>query len=263
MNTNDIADVAGKNVVITGAAKGIGFAIAKRMASAGANCLLVDIDSETLEEAAAKLALEPGTIHWHVADLAQRNAPQGIADAAVATLETVDVLVNNAGIFPMRNVLDMTEEFFEHVLAVNLSGLVFLSKEIGSQMRKQGDGGKIINIVSIDAVHPSMTGLAAYDASKGAVLMFTKNFALEMAAYGVQVNAVAPGAIATEGASAPMAGLSAEQQQAVMADFIAKIPVKRIGQPDDIAKAVQFLASTGSDYMTGSLVTVDGGRLLG
>lgn len=262
MDTGDIARVSGKNVIITGAAMGIGYGIAKRFAAAGANCLLVDLNADVLSEATSKLALEPGQAKVLHVDITDPGAADEVVSGCVAMYGSVDVLVNNAGIFPSAPTLEMTPEFFRHVIDVNLNAAVFLSKAVGRQMAKQGDGGKIVNVASIDAVHPSMEGLAAYDASKGAVLMFSKNFALEMAKHGVQVNVVAPGAIATEGASRPISSLTAEQQQAVLAEFIAKVPVGRIGTPDDVAKAVQFLAGAGSDYMTGALVVVDGGRLL-
>jgi 2-deoxy-D-gluconate 3-dehydrogenase len=131
-------------------------------------------------------------------------------------------------------------------------------------MVEQGNGGKIINIASIDALHPSMVGLAAYDSSKGGVLMFTRAFALEMAQHGVNVNAIAPGGINTEGTSVPLqnSGMTAEQMAAMMEQFAAQIPVGRMGAPDDIAKVVVFLASPASDYVTGELIVVDGGRLL-
>ena len=109
-----------------------------------------------------------------------------------------------------------------------------------------------------------MVGLAAYDASKGGVLMFTRNFALEMAPHGVQVNAILPGGIATEGASRPLAGsgMTAEQMNETQSSFVARIPLRRMGDADDIAKVAVFLASSGSDYMTGAHVVVDGGALL-
>ena len=111
---------------------------------------------------------------------------------------SLDVLVNDAGIFPTSPVLEMTPEFFDRVIAVNLKGRFMMSKVAGAQMVKQGRGGKIVNIASIDSLHPSIIGLAAYDSSEGGVLSFTKSFALEMVAHGVTVNAIAPG-----GASPP------------------------------------------------------------
>jgi 2-deoxy-D-gluconate 3-dehydrogenase len=131
-------------------------------------------------------------------------------------------------------------------------------------MIEQGSGGKIINVASIDSLHPSMIGLAAYDSSKGGVLMFTKAFALEVAQHGIAVNAIAPGGITTEGTAVPLQGseMSPEEMQAMMNQFAASIPLGRMGEPDDIAKVALFLASPAADYVTGELIVVDGGRLL-
>jgi NAD(P)-dependent dehydrogenase (short-subunit alcohol dehydrogenase family) len=161
--------------------------------------------------------------------------------------------------------LRMTRELFDRVCKINLQGLAFAAKAAAAQMIKQGGGGKIINITSVDAVHPSMVGLAAYDASKGGVLAFTKSFALEMAPHQVQVNAIAPGAITTEGTSRPPkgSGMTEEQLRELKEGLVrTKIPLARMGVPDDIAKVAVFLASSASDYMTGSSIVVDGGMLL-
>jgi 2-deoxy-D-gluconate 3-dehydrogenase len=176
----------------------------------------------------------------------------------------LDILVNNAGIYPQVPLLKMEPALFDKVYAVNLKGLAFLSKAAALQMVKQGHGGRIINIASIDSLHPSMVGLAAYDASKGGVWSFTKNFAVEAAPHGILVNAIAPGGITTEGTGQPLAGsgFTPAQMKAQMDAFLARIPLKRMGVPDDIAKVVLFLASEASNYMTGSLVVVDGGMLL-
>lgn len=262
MHTDDIAELSGKSVIVTGAAMGIGFGIARRLTAAGANCLLVDLDSGALAAAVGKLESEPGKASGLQIDITDASAGDTIVEACVDRYGSVDILVNNAGIFPTSPVLEMEPAFFDRVMSVNLNALVFLSKAAGARMVAQGNGGKIVNVASIDALHPSMEGLGAYDASKGAVLMFSKNFALEMAPHKVQVNVVAPGAIATEGASRPMSGLTPQQQEEVLSDFIARVPVGRIGTPDDIARVVQFLAGVGSDYMTGAVVVVDGGRLL-
>jgi len=139
---------------------------------------------------------------------------------------------------------------------------VFMSKAAAAQMVKQGRGGKIVNIASIDSLHPSMPGLAAYDTSKGGVLMFTKALALEMGPHGITVNAIAPGGITTEGASVPMQSMSPDQLKQLTEQFMKMIPLGRMGMPDDIAKAAVFLASPAADYMTGDIIVVDGGRLL-
>ena len=129
----------------------------------------------------------------------------------------------------------------------------------------QGGGGAIVNIASVDGLHPSMVGLAAYDASKGGVVMFTKSLALELAPHGIRVNAIAPGGVQTEGSSRPLAGsgMTEEQTRQFQDNFVrTKIPLRRMGQPDDIATVAVFLASSAARYVTGETVVVDGGMLL-
>jgi 2-dehydro-3-deoxy-D-gluconate 5-dehydrogenase len=252
--------LAGKNALITGGAMGIGFGIAKRFIEAGANLVIADL-ADTASPIAGLEA--PGRAIGVSLDVSDDGACQLAVDRCVSEFGSVDILVNVAGIYPMKPVLEMTPEFFDRVIAINLHGLVFMSKAAALAMVKQGRGGKIVNIASIDSLHPSAVGLAAYDASKGGVLMFTRNFALEMAPHGVNVNALAPGGITTEGASKGLAGLPAEQIAAMSAAFAKMIPMGRMGDPDDIAKVAVFLASSAADYMTGELVVVDGGRLLG
>jgi 2-deoxy-D-gluconate 3-dehydrogenase len=197
-------------------------------------------------------------------DVSAADAGDLIVAAATEHLGGVDILVNNAGIYPQVPMLEMDRALWDKILAVNLTGLAFVSRAVGRRLVEQGSGGAIVNIASIDALHPSMVGLAAYDASKGGVLMFTRNLALELAPHGVRVNAIAPGGIATEGASRPLegSGLTPEQMEAMMAGFIESIPLKRIGTPDDIATAAVFLASDAASYVTGELLVVDGGTLL-
>jgi len=154
----------------------------------------------------------------------------------------------------------MTSEDFEKIIKINLEGVFLTTKYVSEQMIAQGKGGKIINITSIDALHPSMVGLAAYDASKHGVWGFTKNVALELSQYKIWVNAVAPGGINTPGTK-PKEGTQPVDPK-IMEAFMAQIPMHRMGESDDIAKAVLFLASDMSSYMTGSQIVVDGGYLL-
>ena len=174
---------------------------------------------------------------------------------------SVDVLVNNAGIYPPNPVAQMSEADFEKVMHVNLRSVFLTTKHVAEVMKQQG-GGKIINITSIDALHPSMIGLAHYDASKHGVWGFTKNSALELAEHNIWINAIAPGGVITPGVAAMNQGATAEQSAASTAAFMANIPMHRMGEADEIGMVALFLASDMSSYMTGSQIVVDGGALL-
>lgn len=262
MHTKNIFDISGKSAIVTGGALGIGFGIVERLVEAGVEVVVADINEKALNDVPNRL--KTGKVRTLHLDIAKPENLEQAVKACVADFGKLDILVNNAGIYPQVPMLNMEPALFDKVYAINLRGLAFLSKAAALQMIKQGHGGHIINIASIDSVHPSMVGLAAYDSSKGGVLGFTKNFALEVAPHGILVNAIAPGGITTEGTSGPMegSGMTAAQMKEIMDGFAKKIPLKRMGVPDDIAKVVLFLASHAADYMTGSLVTVDGGVLL-
>ena len=257
-------DLSGKNAAVTGGAMGIGFGIAQRFIEAGANVLIADIDDQAAQAAVPKLAGGPGKAAAVRADVSDPRAGEEIVAACVRHFGSLDILVNNAGIFPIVPMLQTTPELFDRVYAVNLRGLAFCTQAAAKQMIAQGKGGKIVNIASIDSLRPSLVGLAAYDASKGGVLMFTRNLALELAPHGIQINAIAPGGVATEGVAKLTAGmpLTAEQQAEMARTSVARIPLGRMGVPDDIAEVAVFLASSASDYMTGEIVVVDGGMLL-
>jgi 2-deoxy-D-gluconate 3-dehydrogenase len=260
----NIFSLEGKTAIVTGAAMGIGYGIAKRFADAGAAVLLTDIDATAVSAAASRLQETAGRVHTVAVDIGADEAPDRIVTACVETFGGIDVLVNNAGIFPRVPAVEMPPELFDRVLRINLRGLVLLSCAVGRRMIEQRRGGAIINIASIDSLRPSMVGLAAYDASKGGVLMFTRSFALEMAPNDVRVNAILPGGIATEGASRPLeaSGMTQQQMDELRKRFVERIPLRRMGVPDDIATVALFLASSASGYMTGSHVVVDGGVLL-
>jgi 2-deoxy-D-gluconate 3-dehydrogenase len=262
MLQRDLFDLTGKNAVVTGGAMGIGLGITKRLVGAGANVLIVDVDEDAAHAAAERLAGGPGKAAAMQADVAEDGIGERIVAKCIELFGSINILVNNAGIYPTSPVLKMTPDFLDKVYSINLRGLIFISKSAAARMVEQGKGGKIINIASIDAFHPSMIGLAAYDASKGGVVMFTKSLALELGPHGITVNSIAPGGIQTEGSSKPLAGMTEAQMNQLTKAFAAKIPLRRMGVPDDIGKVAVFLASSASDYVTGETIIVDGGVLL-
>ena len=255
-----LLDLKGKVAIVTGGAMGIGLGIAYRFAEAGASVVIADIDEEAGNSSSKELCDKGWQVAFARCDVADEQQIKATTDFAVGTYGSVDILVNNAGIYPMIPVMQMTTAEFEKILNVNLKSVFFFTKSVAEIMIKHGKGGNIINITSIDAMHPSAIGLAVYDASKHGLWGFTKNTALELASHHIRVNAIAPGAIATPGTGAGKPA-SPEMEQ-ILKKFMEKIPMKRIGNSDDIGKVALFLASDLSSYMTGSQIVVDGGVLL-
>jgi 2-deoxy-D-gluconate 3-dehydrogenase len=256
-------DLSGKTAVVTGGGEGIGKATALRLAGAGADVVVGDNDADSASRIAEEI-----TATGHRA-LAIEADVSSVADAKKLIAKTVeafgrlDILVNNAGIYPPSPVLDVTEEMWDKVLDTNLRGLFFYSQAAAHQMIALKRGGKIINIASLEALHPTLA-LSHYDASKGGVLMTTKALALELAPHGILVNCIAPGIIRTPGLEELLGILiptgAPFEETAEM--FLPRVPIGRVGTPDDVAKVVLFLAGAAADYMTGSLVLVDGGYLV-
>lgn len=258
---NKLLDLTNKAAIVTGGGKGIGQGIAYRLAEAGAKVLIADMDEPAAQAAAAELAGKGWIAEAFKVDVSDEAAVQAMIETCKNTFGSVDILVNNAGIYPPAPIAQLTEEQFERVIHVNLRSVFLTTKHAAEVMKTQG-GGKIINITSIDALHPSMVGLAHYDASKHGMWGFTKNSALELAEHKIWVNAIAPGGIATPGVAALSQGASAEQMEASTKAFMAKIPMHRMGEPDEIGTVALFLASDMSSYMTGEQIVVDGGALL-
>ncbi|HXD55336.1 MAG TPA: SDR family NAD(P)-dependent oxidoreductase [Solirubrobacteraceae bacterium] len=251
----DLIDLTGRSAIVTGGAVGIGEGIVRRLHEAGANVIVADVDLHGANELTEELlAARPGSAVAQHADVSDLDSVRRMTATAVEAFGRLDILVNNAGIYPMASLADLDVETFRQILDVNLTGLFMCTKAAADQMIEQGRGGRIVNITSIDALHPSAVGLATYDASKHGAWGFTKNVALELAPHGIWVNAIAPGGIVTPG--------TAVSDQETLEQFAALIPAGRMGVPDDIARAALFLASDLSSYMTGSQVVVDGGRLL-
>ncbi|HST38411.1 MAG TPA: SDR family NAD(P)-dependent oxidoreductase [Conexibacter sp.] len=250
-----LIDLRGRTAVVTGGAMGIGLGIVRRLHEAGAAVVIADLDAAAAGAVATEL--NDGRADSALplrADVSEPAEVDAVVAAAVDRFGGLDVFVNNAGIFPFVPFLELDLETFERVLRVNLTGAFLGMQAAARQMIAQGRGGRIVNVTSIDALHPSMTGLAHYDASKHGLWGLTKNVALELAQYGIAVNALAPGAVATPGTQ----GLST----ASLDEFRERIPLHRMADPDEMGRAVLFLASDLASYMTGSQIVVDGGMLL-
>ncbi len=261
---NELLDLSGQTAIVTGGSRGIGFGIAYRLAEAGANVVIASLRADEMAKSVKELADKGWKVKGVHADVSKEEDVKNMMKFAAASFGSIDILVNNAGIFPSVPIMEMSKEDFEKVIAVNLEGVFLCTKYAGEQMIKQGKGGRIINISSIDAVHPSAIGLAHYDASKHGVWGFTKNSALELAPHKIWVNAIAPGAIATPGVEEMREATSgkAVDMTKVLEAFLNKIPMHRMGEPDDIGKVALFLASDLSSYMTGEQIVADGGVLL-
>ncbi|OGY25852.1 MAG: SDR family oxidoreductase, partial [Candidatus Woykebacteria bacterium RBG_16_43_9] len=254
-----LLDLSSKVAIVTGGASGIGFGIASRLAESGANVVIADLKEEAAAEAAKKLSDKGFKTLAIATDVSKEEEVQKMVTETAQTFGGVDILVNNAGIYPNILVMNMSEEDLDKVLAVNLKSVFLCTKKVAEKMITQGKGGRIINITSIDALHPSSAGLAHYDASKHGVWGFTKNVALELAPHKIWVNAVAPGGIATPGVQEVQKKMELPKgvdMEKLLEAFLAKIPMKRMGEPDDIGKVVLFLASDMSSYMTGSQIVV-------
>lgn len=252
MTNPDPFDLRGRIALVTGASRGIGAAIAHALAGRGARLLLSSRKAEGCEPVAAEIRAAGGEAHvhaCHVGEMAQIEVLWAWVDA---TFGRIDVLVNNAGTNPMYgSVLESHEAGFQKVVDVNFRGYWFMTQAAAKRMAAAG-GGSIINIASVAADHP-MDGIGAYGATKAAVVNLTKAFARECGPMGVRVNAILPGLIKTRFAAA----LQADEVQRTRA--IEATPLRRIGEPDDIAGAAVYFAADASRHTTGATLRIDGG----
>jgi NAD(P)-dependent dehydrogenase (short-subunit alcohol dehydrogenase family) len=241
--------LAGRVCIVTGGAQGIGEACARRFAREEALVVIADID----DTRGTALAKELGGLYVHcdVGDKAQVDA---LVAQTVAAHGRIDVLVNNAGIFKAAEFLDVTEADFDAVLRINLKGSFLVGQAVARVMAAAGKGS-IVNMSSVNGVLAIPT-IASYNVSKGGINQLTRVMALSLAGRGVRVNAVAPGTIATE--LAAKAVLTSDEAKA---KIMSRTPMKRLGEPSEIADTVAYLASDAASYITGEIVVVDGGRM--
>jgi len=242
----------GRVAIVTGASRGLGLALAEALARAGADIAGVD----ALDLAATRARVEAAGRRFAAlpADLRSNAVLQGVVDGAVRELGRVDILVNNAGIIRRQDAIDFTEQDWDDVMNVNLKTVFFLSQAFARQCFLQGGGGKIINIASMLSFQGGIR-VPSYTASKSGVMGLTRLLANEWAARGINVNAIAPGYMATDNTAA----LRADEKRS--AEILARIPAGRWGAPEDLAGAVVFLASPASAYVHGHTLAVDGGWL--
>jgi glucose 1-dehydrogenase len=248
-------ELNGKVALITGSSQGIGQAIAVRLAQDGAN-IVIDYRSHSEGAEETRRQVEAAGAKGVVvkADLSSIDQINYLVDSGVKALGGIDILVNNAGIEKHKDFWEVTEDEYDAVMAVNLKGVFFTTQAFVRQLQSANRPGKIINISSVHEELP-FPHFTSYCMTKGGMKMMTRNLAIELAPFGITVNSVAPGAIET-----PI-NKSLLQDPAKLGALMANIPLKRLGQPADVADVVAFLASDKSDYMTGTTVFVDGGLL--
>jgi len=250
--------LTGKVALVTGAMRGMGKADALALASQGATVVVTDIDVKACEAVVKEITAAGGKAAAFAMDVTDKKQIDAVFDAVIKQFKKLDILVNNAGVFLPKPALELTEQDWQKTIDINLKGYFLCAQRAAKEMAKQKKG-RIINIASIACgqVGVGFLGSAHYSATKGGVIGMTETMALEWAPLGITVNAIGPGAIDT-----PMVGSIKDSPEA-MKSITARIPMKRMGTPEEIAAAVVFLASDEASYVTGATLFVDGGYLAG
>lgn len=245
----------GKVALVTGSSQGIGLGIAIRLAKEGADVVInYRSHPEGAKEALAQVEATGRKGHMIQADLGQVTEVRRLVAESIAHFGKLDILVNNAGIEKHADFWDVTEEEYDAVMNVNLKGVFFSTQEMVKHLRETNRPGKIINISSVHEELP-FPHFTAYCVSKGGMRMLTRNLGVELGQFGITINNVAPGAIETPINSKLL------NDPAKLGALLSNIPLNRLGQPDDVAAMVAFLASSDADYITGTTFFVDGGLL--
>jgi NAD(P)-dependent dehydrogenase (short-subunit alcohol dehydrogenase family) len=253
---NHLFDLTDKVAIVTGASRGIGFAIARNFALAGAKVVLASRKQDALDQAAEKIRTEGGDVFSMAAHTGDIDAVRTLVAACVEKYGGVDILVNNAATNPHFGPLMTSEEsHWDKILDVNLKGYFRMAKACLESMRERG-GGKIINIASVAGIQHQQ-GMGIYGISKAGVLMLTRTLAVELAVEDIQVNAIVPGFIQTKFSQVLW------ETPEIHQEIIAQVPQKRMGQPEDVAGLALYLASSVSDFTTGAIMLVDGGQMAG
>jgi len=243
-----------KVAVITGGAKGIGRACAECMVAEGARVVISDLDVTAGEATAAAIVKSGGAAKFIACDVGDKAQVNALIAGAVAAFGRIDSLVSNAGIVHGSDFLELSEADFDRVLRVNLKGVFLTGQAAARQMVKQGSGGTIINMSSVNAVM-AIPSITSYVVAKGGVNQLTKVMALALADKGIRVNGIGPGSIMTDVLK------SVANDKAAMTRILSRTPIGRVGEPVEIGKIAAFLASDDSSYITGQVIYADGGRL--
>ena len=243
-----------KVCLITGGAQGIGEACARLFLEQGAKVVIVDVDKEKGQALASQLQQQGHEILFLASDVGNKVEVDAVIAQVLAQHGRLDVLVSNAGIFKAAPFLEVSESDFDEVLRVNLKG-AFLIGQAAARVMKEKGGGAIVHMSSVNAVM-AIPEIASYNVSKGGLNQLTRAMALALADDGIRVNAVAPGTIATE--LATKAVLTSDEARN---KILGRTPMKRLGNPAEVAHVVAFLASDAASYITGEVITVDGGRM--
>lgn len=244
----------GNVALVTGAAAGIGLACAKRFAQEGARVVLADVDEERGERAAEEVQATGADAFFVPCDVGDKRQVDAAVERTVAAFDRLDSLVANAGIVHAADFLELAEEDFDRVIRTNLKGVFLTGQAAARQMVRQGSGGTIVNMSSIQAV-VAVPQISPYVASKGGINGLTRAMALSLVDKNIRVNAIGPGSIMTDVLQS--VADDPEKKRAVL----SRTPMGRIGEPDEIAKVAVFLASDDSSYITGQTIYPDGGRL--
>jgi NAD(P)-dependent dehydrogenase (short-subunit alcohol dehydrogenase family) len=237
--------------IVVGGANGIGAAIAWSFAEAGVRLVVGDVDTSAGEAVATAIRDAGGQAQFKPCQAADTRSMSLLVDDAVSLLGRVDVLCYAAGVMEQPGFFDITEEHFNRVLSINLTGALFACQAAARHMVEQGEGGSLITIASVGGLLAS-TNTLAYGASKAALIHLTKSMSVALAPYGIRANSVAPGSVETS----MLAGMHEEDRFAML----ARTPLRRFGYPEEIARIALFLASEDSSYVTGQTIFADGGR---
>lgn len=249
----EIFDLRGRTAIVTGGGRGIGRAIADRLAEAGAAVMIADIDLDAATQTVQMVRARGGEAEATKCDVSVPAEAKKTIDAAVQAFGDVHILVNNAGVWPEAMFLELTEEIWDKTIDVNLKATAFFSQAAAQAMIEAGHGGKIINIGSASSFRPAGKGRAHYCAAKGGVLSLTRGMAKELTPYGILCNTVIVSTIKT------MDTTGRPKMAEILEEKGKTLPLGRWGEADDVAKIVLFMASSASDYMTGGEVSADGG----